>query len=41
MEGGSKTDRLEEGDRGAHGPKMSRSATEDFLKQHYQLVCVF
>jgi len=40
LEGGSKKDWLEEGDRGGHGPKMNRSATEDVLKQHYQLVLV-
>ena len=41
LEGGSKKDRLEEGDRGGHDPKMGRSATEeDFLKPHYQLVFV-
>jgi len=40
LEGGIKKERLEVGDRGGHGSKMSRSATEDFLKQHYQLVLV-
>jgi hypothetical protein len=37
LEGGGKKERLENGDRVGHGPKMSRNAPEDFLKQHYQL----